>query len=259
MEDWKEAGRDIPKNDKQYKLGLCLYCGKTAPCYFKAVVRNPPKRCVYCSNIGNHGHRIVTHRNTWTVCDDYAKCDVVMNDQKISFYIDADDYDLASKFVWRISQKRRKYYVITGTYKKGTMQYLHIMLLGHVQSGYEVDHIDGDSLNNRRSNLRIVDHQTNLDNLRSTRTDNQLGIRGVCYSKRDKNYKVDFNYHGKRYYTKPWDSLTEAVWCRYCFEEYFGRPEMKNNPVAQPYLANLPANKDEIHDYVLGKILGNER
>jgi hypothetical protein len=184
---------------------------------------------------------------------------VTYNNEIVSFYIDIDDYENVSQYTWRISKKRLKYYVITGSFKKGTMRYLHNLIVGSVPNGYEVDHIDGNSLNNRSKNLRIVSRQENVDNQRATRIDNQIGIRGIAYSRANKNYKVDFYYHKNRFYTKDWQSIEEAVWCRYCFEEYFGLDLIRNNPLVNQYDILSTEEKEKIHQYVLQQILRNER
>jgi hypothetical protein len=43
----------------------------------------------------------------------------------------------------------------------------------------KVDHINGDTDDNRIANLRDVDHSTNLENQRRARSDNLLGVLGV--------------------------------------------------------------------------------
>ncbi len=256
--DWTNLGIHIPSRRDKYVLTKCLNCGTVIPCEISNLHRYPPKRCVFCSNIGNHSN-VKTNTNTWTVYDNIAVCNVMYRNQIISFYIDSTDYENIKQYVWRISKKKQKYYAVTGSCKKGTMRYLHGVVFGKVDENSEIDHIDGNSLNNRRNNLRAVSRQGNIDNQRATRIDNQLGIRGVVYNKSRKKYKVDFYYHGKRFYTKEWDTIEEAVWCRYCFENYYGLSAIKNNPLAiQHFTLDIEA-KDVIQQYVLEQILGNER
>lgn len=256
--DWTKIGVRIPSRKDKYVLTKCLNCGAILPCEISNLRRQPPKRCVFCSNIGNHSN-VKTNTNTWALYDDVAVCNVVYQNQVVSFFIDVLDYEKVSKYVWRISKKKQKYYAITGSSKRGTMRYLHDMILENRNDELETDHIDGNSLNNKRNNLRIVSHQDNVDNQRATRIDNQIGIRGVVYCRSRKKYKVDFHYHGRRFYTKEWNTIEEAVWCRYCFEDYFGLPAIKNNFLATQYLTLDTSKKDAIQQYVLGQILGNER
>ena len=47
------------------------------------------------------------------------------------------------------------------------------------QKGDHTDHIDGDKLNNRRENLRVVTPQINQVNRKSVNKNNTSGVRGV--------------------------------------------------------------------------------
>jgi hypothetical protein len=70
-------------------------------------------------------------------------------------YIDEDDFEKVSKYHWRSSHKKRKVYIVTGQSRTKTLTYLHNYIMNYTYiSGYEIDHIDGNSLNNRKCNLR---------------------------------------------------------------------------------------------------------
>lgn len=256
--DWTSIGLRIPSRPDKYKLTMCLNCGHILPCEIGNLHRQPPKRCVFCSNIGNHSN-VKTDTNTWAVYASYAVCNITYDKQVVQAYVDLPFYDMASKYTWRISKKKQKYYVVTGSSKKGTMVYMHEMNIGKAPDGFEIDHIDGNSLNNRRDNLRFVNHQQNVDNQLATRIDNQIGIRGVVFVKNTRKYKVDFYHHGIRFYTKDWDTIEEAVWCRTCFEDYFGLEAIRHNPLAKQYDTLTNESKEVIKQYVYSKILGNER
>lgn len=251
--DWIKINKPIPNDISKYVLGKCLNCGMILPSDRTNLRRQPPKRCVFCSNIGNH-FNVDSNTNSWVLQDEVAMCNVIFHGKVITFYIDSDQYDNVSKYTWRISQKRNKYYVISGSKKKNTMIYLHQMILGKPEDGLEIDHIDGNSLNNRKSNLRYVTHLQNVDNVKATRIDNTIGIRGISYNKRNKSYVVDFNYHGNRFYFKQWKTLEEAVYCRYCAEKQFGMNLVESNPLFEQYRLEDESLKLEIQNYVLDKI-----
>lgn len=63
------------------------------------------------------------------------------------------------------------------TQLNGTTMYMHRLIMGAAPSEM-VDHIDGNPLNNRRSNLRIVTRSQNAANISTTR--NATGYKGVA-------------------------------------------------------------------------------
>ena len=152
---------------------------------------------------------------------------------------DKDDIHLVRSRQWHITIKKNKVYVLGGNQKDGVM-YLHDLIIGQQkQTGCEVDHIDGDSLNNRRANLRIVPRIVNIQNSR-TRIDNTTsGVRGVSYCSAYDTWKCDFNHCGVRYGGITFKTMAEAVYMRMCFESAFGLDICKRNPIAQAALSTF--------------------
>jgi len=62
-----------------------------------------------------------------------------------------------------------------------------------------VDHINHDTLDNRRENLRVVTRQQNQCNV-LPRTGNLSQFKGVCLNKRVNRWVAYINAHGKRTY-----------------------------------------------------------
>lgn len=237
----------IPSESEKYRMAKCLNCGKEMPVLVSNLMKNPPKRCALCSGINNRS-KVKSDTNTWALYDDCAVLNVKGSHGIISAYIDSDDYELVSSKVWRISKKKNKYYLVTGSKHKGTSEYLHHLLIdSKIPNGYEVDHIDGNSLNNRRKNLRIVSRLKNIQNSKA-RIDNTIGIRGI--SKTGSKYIVDFSYHPNRYYFKHWANLQDAVYCRMFAEQHFDLHMLENNPLATQYLTASEEYKNEMRNYV---------
>jgi hypothetical protein len=99
-----------------------------------------------------------------------------------SVIIDAEDYEMLSKWKW--SANGNGYAVRNERYepKKYRKQYLHRAII-NAKPGEYVDHINGDTLDNRKENLRIC---TNAENSRNGRK-KQIGIskyKGVTKDKR---------------------------------------------------------------------------
>lgn len=131
-------------------------------------------------------------------------------------------YDSATgAFWWRSHGKGRRSYGEPGTVtNKG---YRVIMIAGRrylahklawlfVTGDYpdfEIDHADGDPLNNAIHNLRRSTHSQNLANSK-TRSDNFSGQRGVCWDKQKNKWKVQIGPASRRI-QKHFDDLFEAV------------------------------------------------
>lgn len=194
-------------------------------------------------------------KNIYQEQDDCYIIQVQYKDTFVPVYIDKEDYEKVKKYNWRTSHKKNKIYIVTGQSRNGNLMYLHNYLMNYTPiPQQEIDHIDCNSCNNRKNNLRIISRQSNIDNT-SVRIDNQIGIRGVSYNKRNKKYKCDFTHHKQRYYFKDWNSCEEAVCCRKYAEEYFNIEVLARNPLAQKYLDKLTENeKEKIKSYVYDKI-----
>lgn len=59
------------------------------------------------------------------------------------------------------------------------------------------DHINRDTLDNRKNNLRIADKSLNAINV-GIRTSNTSGVTGVSWNKNANLWRVYINYQGKR-------------------------------------------------------------
>ena len=167
--------------------------------------------------------------NTYFELDDCYQLKILCNNVPIYTYFDKAYYDILNKYHWRVSQKRNKYYVCTGHGKNGNkIRYMSNIIMNFTPDRiHEVDHIDGDSLNNRCNNLRVIDRLSNIHNVK-VRIDNKTtGVRGISFDKRYNLYRVDFSYNKKRLYLKPMKSLNEAVYARRLCEEYF-LPDIRN-------------------------------
>lgn len=82
----------------------------------------------------------------------------------------------------------------------------------------DVDHIDGDGLNNKWDNLRDVTHSQNLMNA-AVRSDSTSGYKGVSYDKSRDRWYAYINIDGKRKMLGRYNTLQEAVNARQLAED----------------------------------------
>lgn len=98
--------------------------------------------------------------------------------------IDASDACLVGGINWQARTSGQTTYAMSSKQtgpKTWIARIMHRMIVS-APDGMQVDHIDGDGLNNRRSNLRIVTAAQNAQNV-GTRRNNKSGIKGVCWHK----------------------------------------------------------------------------
>ena len=104
--------------------------------------------------------------------------------------IDADDAYLVEGTSWFARVKNRAIYAQTNA--KGSdgprMPWMHRLIMA-APDGAEVDHIDGDGLNNRRANLRLATPMQNRQN-RRPHIDNTSGFKGVSFCKQTGKWRA---------------------------------------------------------------------
>jgi len=111
--------------------------------------------------------------------------------------IDKEDYPLVSQYHWRASKNRNTYYAQVGIGKRKTIC-AHRLIMNLAENEL-IDHIDGNGLNNSRSNLRRCTRCQNQQNSKH-RSHNRSGYRGVHYQKKDNLYCARIGVNGERLY-----------------------------------------------------------
>lgn len=73
----------------------------------------------------------------------------------------------------------------------------------------QIDHIDGNGLNNRIDNLREATTKQNSEN-KTAQQNNQLGVRGVCFNKRLGKFIAQIQHNGKNKHIGVFATIQEA-------------------------------------------------
>lgn len=142
--------------------------------------------------------------------------------------ISPEDADLAA-FRWTAFKggKSELLYVIRTIPPNYERVHLHRIIVERMQDGKPledgqfVDHISGDTLDNRRENLRIATKQQNMANSR-LKKNNTSGFRGVSWQKRDKKWKAEIRIDGKKKFLGNFDKKEDAykAYCDKAIELY---------------------------------------
>jgi len=123
------------------------------------------------------------------------------------FYFDADDFDKIKSFTWYISGKD-KLKTCINTYGKPLYKFVL-----SAPSGYEIDHVDRNRLNNRKSNLRICTHQQNQFN-QDLQSNNSSGVIGVRFYKARNKYVARIKFCGRDIHLGYYENIKNAMQAR---------------------------------------------
>lgn len=120
--------------------------------------------------------------------------------------VDEADFGFLNKFKWFADRKGQTFYAARG--KEGRLEYMH-RIINKTPERFVTDHINGNGLDNRRSNLRTATIRQNVINNRM-RSDNTSGYRGVTWDKSRKKWKVQTTHNNKQINIGRFDTVNEA-------------------------------------------------
>ena len=110
--------------------------------------------------------------------------------------VDDKDFEWLNQYKWcYVRTKQGRGYVRTHEHKTNKGLFLHRVIMGN-PIDKEVDHVNGDALDNRRKNLRIVTRSQN--NMNRIKIRNKHGFKGIYFQnrryKKKSNRKTIFNH-----------------------------------------------------------------
>ncbi len=106
--------------------------------------------------------------------------------------IDDSDYTKVSGFVWRVANTSGgKSYIVTNFNSR--LRYLHRFIM-QAKDGQHIDHINGNTYDNRRDNLRFATHAENTRNCSKCKTGRGSSkYKGVSLDKTKWRARITFN------------------------------------------------------------------
>ena len=127
--------------------------------------------------------------------------------------VDCEDYYRYGQLKWSVAGKDGKYYAIRGI-RTGKSEIkikgLHREITG-AKDGELIDHRNGDSLDDRRVNLRPASRSQNQFNKKKTKKKTSSKYIGVYYEKDRRKWGAGIAYYGKRKRIGRFDSEIEAA------------------------------------------------
>ncbi len=114
--------------------------------------------------------------------------------------VDDEDFEWLSSFSWHIQDgKRRQGYASTRPKKHGPTYYMHRLIaekMFNPEGKWQVDHINGDSFDNQRSNIRLSTQAQNLMNAKK-RAGTTSQYKGVYWNKLRKTWNAQITIDKK--------------------------------------------------------------
>lgn len=130
----------------------------------------------------------------------YKKCPII----KGYALVDDEDFEWLNQWKWHLLNCREKKYAI-----KTGGKTMHRLIM-QTPKGMETDHINGNGLDNRRSNLRICANFQNQMN-RKIGKNNTSGFKGVYWDKKNNEWYSSIMFNYKSYYLGRFNERIEAA------------------------------------------------
>jgi len=151
--------------------------------------------------------------------------DIIVNETKVTCYSDGSVHPSRSWSKRTFGYKNNKGYLVVAIKRKRFLVHRLIAraFLGVEPKDHQVDHINGDKLNNTPSNLRYVTHSENLRGYQ--KVNGRSKYRGVYFKKRDNKWCVSVgitrNGNEKKIHIGLFEDEKEAAIARdtYCYKE----------------------------------------
>ncbi len=132
---------------------------------------------------------------------------VIQLTQGMQTVVDDGDHEHLSRHRWYYNNKGGHGYALRMVGRQSILLHREIMKPG---TGFVVDHINGNTLDNRRENLRVVSRSVNSANTKLP-SNNTSGRRGVIWNKASKKWQAQFTREGKTVYLGMFDDIDLAA------------------------------------------------
>lgn len=121
--------------------------------------------------------------------------------------VDDDDFDPLMKFGWYAAwnPNTRSYYAVRNPSVR-----MNRVIMKAVK-GDVVDHINHDTLDNRKDNLRIVTRAQNAMNRLGPNKNSKTGVRGVHWHRESRRYAAEIRVDGRQKHLGKFKTIADAA------------------------------------------------
>lgn len=189
----------------------CMVCGKEGfEIPVSRLISGESTMCQKCAAINNFKKATEVQRNrrlnqiTYVFDGDICKINISNN----IVLIDKDDYKFVKDYVWRVMGG----YVYTGHKKESNLISMHRLVMEKngftIEDNKQIDHVNRNKTDNRKSNLKIVTASENLQN-RGRFRNNTSGTKGVTYV--GGYWRATIGYDNKKHTVGNYKTKDEAI------------------------------------------------
>ena len=140
--------------------------------------------------------------NEYTIEENFAKFTMIGDYEVL---IDKEDVERCKKCTWNYTKGYARARI-----EKGARIYLHNYLMGPPPSPeLEIDHIDGNPLNNQKSNFKFTTRSKNTQ--KGNHQPGKSGYRGVRHREKKGNYQSSLFYNYKEYHLGTFKNPIDAA------------------------------------------------
>lgn len=198
-----DCGKYITLKGTMVKNGYTKSCGCL---HIESAIQNCKDRCKF---------------NIYDMSQDFGVGYASNTNSKFMF--DKEDYDKICNYCWY--ENEQGYLLSNNKTNCSKKIRMHRLIMGLEDFHYDfyVDHINHNTMDNRKSNLRIVTNQQNCFNHKIA-SNNTSGITGVTWNKVSKKWAAQIAYNQKVIPLGLYDTIEEAIKIRQEAEDkYFAQ------------------------------------
>ena len=204
--------------DCKIPFGYChCRCGNKAPLAHRTVpawnaVKGLPRRFI----IGHNRHKRPIPEDAKPFRLDGVYCRLIPLGKGLYAIVNAVDYDWLMQWKWSAQWNKytKSFYAVRREYRDGkeTAILMHREILGlpRKSDGRCGDHINHQTIDNRRSNIRIATRSQNLQN-QLIRSNNTSGYKGVSYHKPSRKWLAHIGINGRLRHLGGYSTREEAA------------------------------------------------
>ena len=200
---------------------VCCICGSKEKVIYSKIYHGMYCRKHYSQlyNLGELKERTIFDKNEYKIKNDIAIIYLRNSKQEIvgETLIDLEDLNKVIQYKWRLD---------TWNYAEGKINNKNVLMqrliINEYRKEYIIDHINRNTLDNRKSNLRIVNKSENAINSKIA-SNNTSGVKGVSWSNTFNSWRSYLTKNGIRYELGYFKNKDDAIKARLNGElKYFG-------------------------------------